>query len=692
MKIKMKTLTKLSIVFLLFLTFGCNYSVQKEFYISPGGNDSNEGTIEKPFLTLEKARDAIRLMKQEKELPKGGVTVFLRGGHYFMNQTFILGPDDSGSENAPVRYCAYPGETPVLSGGFLIKDWSLLTEDLPEISPAAKGKIWSASVEKNRLFHFLYVDGKMATRSRSVNHDNWEEWPHDFTYDIDKPDKKGYLIQLKNKNILKRLPSNGDLEMIVIVAQFGVMGNGVVTDIDTAKGTVRWNSSQLILRNTRDWEPPAAYRFENALSLIDEPGEWALDSQLGRVYYYPSDSIDNAEIIAPGLNEIIRFQGDEDAEKWVHHIEFRGITFKHTDRLPENKWPHSWLKRQWENPDAMIFMQGVHDCILEGNKILHSGTYGIALDHYAQKISITGNEIGFTGSGGIQIYGYGPGTKDVNHHNIIRRNYIHDHGFANYWHSPNIQIFGSGYNTISYNFLARSAYSSVSIVGTSFGSLNDYQPKYSWNGQVDKWNAQNIRWEDFPAEVIDSLKKGEEVFTRENFRKYIHSRNNVIEYNICTQTMQKLYEGGVLYAWCPGKNIEYRGNLIYGKKEMPGSSVISMDDYSEYALIEDNVVWIDAPILDVVGQRDYTLGTTIRNNYRVCWKPEYASTRKCPPEWWTDRKDMQPFTDLFRKIRFVVEEEGGWTGNPSLMDIVNEKPRILKTTGKQYKPTIGENE
>ncbi|MCD4768905.1 MAG: hypothetical protein K8R35_01905, partial [Bacteroidales bacterium] len=252
--------------------------------------------------------------------------------------------------------------------------------------------------------------------------------------------------------------------------------------------------------------------------------------------------------------------------------------------------------------------------------------------------------------------------------------------------------FGSGYNTISYNFLARSAYSSISIVGSHFIGMNDYQPKNSWYGQVDKWNAQNIRWEDFPAEVIDSLKRGEEVFTRENFRKYIHSNNNVIEYNICTQPMQKLYEGGVLYAWCPGKNIEYRGNLIYGKKEMPGSSVIAMDDYSEYALIEDNVVWIDAPILDVVGQRDYTLGTTIRNNYRVGWKPEYASIRKLSPTWWTDRKDIQPFTNLFRKIRSVVEEEGGWTGNPSLKDIINEKPRILKTTVKQYKPTIGDNE
>ena len=38
----MKTLTKLSIVFLLFLSFACEYSVQKEFYISSAGNEVSE--------------------------------------------------------------------------------------------------------------------------------------------------------------------------------------------------------------------------------------------------------------------------------------------------------------------------------------------------------------------------------------------------------------------------------------------------------------------------------------------------------------------------------------------------------------------------------------------------------------------------------------------------------------------------
>jgi len=47
---------------------------RSEFYVSPAGNDANEGTSEKPFASLEAARDAIRALKQRHGSPGGGVT------------------------------------------------------------------------------------------------------------------------------------------------------------------------------------------------------------------------------------------------------------------------------------------------------------------------------------------------------------------------------------------------------------------------------------------------------------------------------------------------------------------------------------------------------------------------------------------------------------------------------------------
>ena len=70
------------------------------FYLSPEGNDTWAGTSEMPFCTLQKARDAIRSMKSRGKVDRP-VIVFLRGGLYELSETFILKPEDSGSENCP---------------------------------------------------------------------------------------------------------------------------------------------------------------------------------------------------------------------------------------------------------------------------------------------------------------------------------------------------------------------------------------------------------------------------------------------------------------------------------------------------------------------------------------------------------------------------------------------------------------
>ncbi|MCX6376897.1 MAG: hypothetical protein NTU88_12850, partial [Armatimonadetes bacterium] len=77
-----------------------------EFYVAVNGSDRNPGTKEKPFATLERARDAVRALKSRS----GGVTVQLRGGVYCRTQTFELTAEDSGSKGSPIVYRAFPGE------------------------------------------------------------------------------------------------------------------------------------------------------------------------------------------------------------------------------------------------------------------------------------------------------------------------------------------------------------------------------------------------------------------------------------------------------------------------------------------------------------------------------------------------------------------------------------------------------
>ena len=82
-----------------------------ELFVSVSGRDSWVGSKSRPFATLERARDEIRRLKKRLGgLPPGGVAVRIRGGGYVRTATFELGPEDSGTPDAPVEYRAEGGE------------------------------------------------------------------------------------------------------------------------------------------------------------------------------------------------------------------------------------------------------------------------------------------------------------------------------------------------------------------------------------------------------------------------------------------------------------------------------------------------------------------------------------------------------------------------------------------------------
>ncbi|MCL2744708.1 MAG: hypothetical protein FWE67_12735, partial [Planctomycetaceae bacterium] len=99
-----------------FLTLICSMflcsNVFGDFYIDPNGNDNAAGTKYAPFAGIERARDEIR--KQRENGNKDAVTVFLRGGTYFLPNGIRFEAKDSGTESAPVEYRAFENEKPIL--------------------------------------------------------------------------------------------------------------------------------------------------------------------------------------------------------------------------------------------------------------------------------------------------------------------------------------------------------------------------------------------------------------------------------------------------------------------------------------------------------------------------------------------------------------------------------------------------
>ena len=93
-----------------------------DFFVSSQGKDTWSGKLadpgekDGPFATLARACEAVRELRKSQAEPQA-VRVVIRGGTYYLDAPLTFGPEDSGTEKAPVVYAAATGERVVLSGG-----------------------------------------------------------------------------------------------------------------------------------------------------------------------------------------------------------------------------------------------------------------------------------------------------------------------------------------------------------------------------------------------------------------------------------------------------------------------------------------------------------------------------------------------------------------------------------------------
>lgn len=76
------------------------------YYVAPDGDDANPGTIDHPFRTLQHAVNQVQ----------AGETLHVRAGTYHEAVTIR----NSGTAAQPITIAAYPGETPVIDGQYVL--------------------------------------------------------------------------------------------------------------------------------------------------------------------------------------------------------------------------------------------------------------------------------------------------------------------------------------------------------------------------------------------------------------------------------------------------------------------------------------------------------------------------------------------------------------------------------------------
>ena len=114
------------------------------FYVSVNGNDANPGTADKPFATIEHARDVIRTISSNMQ---SSIMVYVHGGTYSISQPIQFTTNDSGQNGYDIIYRAEEGENPILSGGINVVGW----EKVPN------SQLWKTTLQDVKGFRQLYI-------------------------------------------------------------------------------------------------------------------------------------------------------------------------------------------------------------------------------------------------------------------------------------------------------------------------------------------------------------------------------------------------------------------------------------------------------------------------------------------------------------------------------------------------------
>ncbi len=427
------------------------------FYVATGGNDAwsgrlpepNDAGTDGPFASIPRAQEAVRKLGASGESAKP-VTVRVRGVHR-LSEPIVLTPEDSGTAECPVTYTAYPGEKPVLSGGRVITGWKkgdggLWTLQIPEV----KSGRW--------YFRQLFVDGRRARRARSPN----EGYFHVESLVDPKPNARWNEGVDRFRFKPGEIRPWNDLHNVEVVVFHSWNTSRVrIAEVDEASHVVRFTGPTIF--RPLAWDPEQRYYVENARELLDAPGEWYLDRQSGTLSYWPreGEEMGRAEVVAPLLRELLRFDGDADAGKLVEHVHVVGLSFRHADwSLPDAGYgdPQAAV-----SVPAVVTANGARRCEVRRCEISNVGTYGLWLKRGCKECRIEENQIHDLGAGGVRIGEAKMAATDEaeSSDNVLHNNYIHDGGQV-YAAGVGLWLAQSSGNMISHNEIHSFDYSGMS--------------------------------------------------------------------------------------------------------------------------------------------------------------------------------------------------------------------------------------
>ncbi len=304
----------------------------KEFFVAVDGSDSNAGTIDQPFGTLEQAASAVRVYRNANPNLTAPVMVWIRGGEYFRNQPLYLSGMDSGTIQSPTIFSGYNNEESVITGGQEITGFEKVTDSgiLDRLNDSIRDQVYQINLSSlqppiadyGALFGApprgsvpleLFFNGKPMTLAK---------YPPEGNLTITSVSTEGKVTLGYGTD---EAPGNWNMTN----ADIWVHGwfkydwrdqRQHVQSIDSVNHTITLDPPNSVEGYGKDqW-----FYFENVLEGMDTPGEYYLDRKTGILYFLPPANLSTGKATVSMANDnLVRINKSS-------NIMLRNLTFEYT--------------------------------------------------------------------------------------------------------------------------------------------------------------------------------------------------------------------------------------------------------------------------------------------------------------------------------------------------------------------------
>lgn len=313
------------------------------------------------------------------------------------------------------------------------------------------------------------------------------------------------------------------------------------------------------------------YRFyvENVLEELDQPGEWCLDSEEGKLYFWPplakawcldkkEDMAEESEMVVPVLDCLISLQG----ASWIN---ISGLTFTETDsgenmhREGYEGYGAMFPVSDWKYCGEALRMRGAEHCCVEKNHFYSVGGNGIYMEDYNSRNIIQHNQISYAGACGIVLIG-SRYPHPVPHHpiyNQVTDNHIHHCGIYDKY-VAGIFLGVSDGNIIGHNLIEYMPHHAINLGNSGYGrNIVEYNEIHHTCLETYDNTAINT-WMEDPTDLVlrDTERSG-----------------HVIRFNLITDTR--------------GCVLDEKGNLVPDTINAHG---IYLDNFASNCFVYGNII------------------------------------------------------------------------------------------------------